>query len=261
MINLSLSKLTVKEFSEFTNTVIKIGEKHQPYAAEMQVFLDSLKGSTPDIELLTKQNKSNAITELIKQDRNRIKELHNAIITQIRAVEKGKIPSLDDALYLIGPLAKNYLSFAYASNSHDININTNNFLLELKSSEAHVNAAKTLGIELFTTELEAVKTRYDLNCSARRSNYAHRRAIRDRELRKVLQTKLQNFIKAKELAEITDSSFDFKPLNTDLEELYSSYRANILNRETRNLNNALKKESVTPTLTSDVTDTSNDELN
>lgn len=248
-------QIRTKEVPGLVNSLLEIVEKHDAEAAGVKAFYELLKEQQPQLELLTNPRIRHPLSELLKSERTRANELCAAIVTQVNAAKKGKLTTLSSALLEIDPFVQKYLTKNYKSSQRVFDKQLNSFLLSVSSTESVRNAAKTIGIDVYCTELSAVKVRIDENNAKRSVDYLARRSIKELKVREAVNQAITNLLRAIELAKVSTKTYNFGPLVTELNLLFTSYRALVRSRSTRRLNNAIKKESVATTAKSDATET------
>ena len=232
------------EASELAVSFLAIVAKHDPQVMGVKPFYDLLKALEPQLSVLTTKRVAHPLTPDIRQDKRHANELCMAVETQLKAAERSKMEAYKAPLLLVSPLAKQYLTGSYRSNQVKFNDKIRNFLDAANKTEEMCNAAKTLGIDKYITELGVVKNRIDQNDALRSEYSVSRRAVKEMQLRKALNKAMSDLLKAIELAKVTNKTFDFGPFDTELGVLFTVYRSKLRSRSTRRLNNAIKKESV-----------------
>ncbi len=248
-------QIRTKEVPGLVNSLLEIVERHDPEAAGVKAFYELLKEQQPQLELLTNPRIRHPLSELLKSERTRANELCAAIITQVNAAKKGKLTTLSSALLVIEPIVQKYLTKNYKSSQREFDKQLNSFLLSIASTESVRNAAKAIGIDVYCTELSAVKVRIDENNVKRSVDYLAQRSIKELKVREAVNQAITNLLRAIELAKVSTKTYNFGPLVTELNLLFTSYRALVRSRSTRRLNNAIKKESAASTAKSVATET------
>lgn len=255
MAKISISMLRNNDIPGFIEFLVRAIEKEDPETIGVKVFLEELKNSLSELELLTEPNTASKYTNLIEKDRAKIKRMCLAIVTQARASSMANMTEHNNAVFMLVPLITKYLILAKKSNWSEYRKKINSFLLAVQSTEEMKNACRTIGIDIYITELLTLKAQLDANFVLRHQENVVRSAIRERNIRKVILKRVSNLLSAIELAKVTNKTFDFGPLTTELNEGFSKYHALFSSRNSRNLNKVIKKESVDLTTKSVATET------
>lgn len=251
----SSGQIRIKEVPGLVNSLLEIVEKHDPEAAGVKAFYELLKEQQAQLELLTNQRIRHPLSESIKSDRIRANELCMAIVAQVNAAKKGKLSTFSDALLQIVPLVQKYMMKNYSASRVAFDKQLNSFLLAVAATESTRNAAKTIGIDVYITELNVVKVRLDENIVKRGVDYLAQRNVKELNVREAVNQAITNLLRAIDLAQVSNKTFNFGPLITELNLLFTPYRALVRSRTTRRLNNAIKKESAATTAKSVATET------
>lgn len=254
MNSISFYQLTQSESAELSLSVLGVVERQNPEVMGVKPLYDLLKAFEPQLSLITTPHVAHPLTLSIETDVKRAKQLCLAIVNQTKAVEQGKVEIHKDALFQIAPLVKKYLAKNYNSNRTAFADGLRNFVDAVNATETMRNAAKALGLEVYITELGVVKSRIDQNNVLRSEDLVAQRTVKEMHLRKALNKAMSNLLKAIDLAEVTNKTFDFGPLKTELGVLFTTYRSKLRSRTTRRLNTAIKKESVATTAKSVATE-------
>lgn len=260
MQKINYSVLTQAEYSEFQFLVLGIVEKHDPAVVGVKPFFDELKASESHLSLLTEPRVKHPLTSSIQQDDKRVRELCLVVLNQLQNTKKSNLSVFEPALFVLEPLAKQYLANNSHSNREKLNDRLRNFLERVKADAAMNGFVKLLGVDMYIAELAVVKSRMDENSATRTEAFVRKRTVREMQIRKSIDQKLLNLLKAIDLAKVTNKTYDFSGLDTELGLLFDTYRSKIRSRTTRNLNKAIKKESAASTTKSVATETLEDGL-
>ena len=246
-----LNLIWIKEIPGLVNGVIGIVEKYDSETLGVKPFFDLLVLQQSQLESYTDPRVSHPLTPVIIADRKRSIELAQAIVSQAKAVEKGKIPAVSEAAFLIVPLIKKYLYKIAQSNSKSVDKSVKSFLAALKDSELLSKASTTTGIDQYVDELMLIYNKMDINTETRRADNAGRRLIKEKKLKGSIMGALTNLLKAIDLAQVHNTAVDYTLVIAELNELFVPYRTLTRSRSTRNKNAIVKKQAVasSPTTT------------
>ena len=255
MITVNWNQLSQSELAKLVISTLVIVERHDPQVMGVKPFYDLLNATEPQLGLLTATRIAHPLTPNIATDDKRARELCLAIVTQLRAVSKSKVAVYESALFMMEPLAKKYLANNYQSNREKLNDSLRNFLDAVTANETIADAAKVLSIDVYITELGAVKSRIDQNSASRSVDFVAQRAVKELQLRKTINKAMSDLLKAIDLAKVTNKAFNFGAFDTEIGVLFTGYRSKLRSRATRRINNVIKKESVATTSKSVATET------
>ncbi len=246
-----LNLIRIKEIPGMVNGVTGVVKKYNPVTLGVKPFFDLLVEQESQLEPFSDPRVSHPLTPVIKDDRKRAKELAQAIVIQAKAVEKGKLPTVSEAAFMIVPLIKKYLYKIALNNSKSLDKSVKSFLAALKDNEALNNASTTTGIDQYVDELKLIYNRMDINTETRRADNAGRRMIKEKKLRGSILGALTNLLKAIDLAQVHNTAVDYTPVIAELNELFVPYRSLTRSRSTRNKNAEIKKQAAasSPTTT------------
>lgn len=254
LINISyLNQIHNKELVVVVNGVVVIVEKHDPVSLGVKPFFDLLVEQQSQLELFSDKRVSHPLSPSILTDRKRVVELAQAIGIQAKAIQKGKATAMSDASYLIVPLIKKHLSKIDKYNSKETEKLIQSFLTALADSEKLSQAATTVGIGGFVTELKLVKSRLDRNSELRIEENSERRITREKKLKASIMNAFTNLMKAIELGQVQNTTVNYEPVIAELNELFVPYRALVRSRSTQKLNAIIKKQTVASSTTTTAT--------
>jgi hypothetical protein len=249
------SSLTIKEFTLLVRKLLELIEKFDPEVIGVKPFFEILKMQQAHLVSINNPRIRHPLSGKIEDDRKLALSLAMAINTQFNAAKQSKISTLLDDLLLLQNFVKINFSKIYKSNVIEFETEISNFLISIKSTEELKNASKALGLDVYITELEVVKKRIDDNSNLRNNDMISRREIKSLNVRKIIEESVNNLLSAIELATVTNTLYDYKPLVTEIEVLYAQYRAKQSAKSTRKINQAIKKESAALSATTFATET------
>jgi hypothetical protein len=250
-----IDSLRTKEIGAFAFSLLSIVEKHNPELIGVKNHFDELNDLVPQLWLFTDSTTRSEYSDLINEDRVRIKQLCNVIISQEKAILIGDLAAHREAIFILNPLITKNLTIAKYSKWMVYSVDVQKFLNEVQASELIIDACKTIGIDLFIAELSAIKLRHDENYKTRNYLKGVRVSLDRPNLRKVILTKVKTLLTAIELAPVSNKTYDFEPLMIELDRIIADINAIVRSKKTRNANKVIQKESVAPTTTSAATET------
>lgn len=240
----------VSELPELVNSVVTIVEKHNPATLGVKPFFDLLVSQQLQIGELQARQFKHPRTVIINQNRKRRLELISAIVTQFRAVGKGKVSGMSEAALLLQPLITKHL-FKYESmSSKTVTGNISTFLLRMSEKEEFAPAAALIGISVYMEELRTVQSLIIADESIRRKDKSDAKIVREKQIRHNTLKAISNLLRAIELAMVHTESVDYTTVVAELNEVLISYRSMVRSRSTANTN-AINKETAasSPTTT------------
>ncbi len=255
-----VTKLNNAEYVAFNRAFKEIVEKYNPELIGIMPVFEELDAFASQVSILIEPRSKHPLTPSIQEDEKRMRELCGMIETQLGLGKKGKKQELDSALLLIEPFAKKYLAKQKTNTRTQLNENVEKFLDIIGSEKAMSDAAKLLNVDVYIAELSEVKGRMIENSATRGEAELERRIQREMQIRKTNNQNILILLKAIDVAKVVNKTFDFSSLNTELGFLFDTYNSKIKARATRNLNNAIKKESAASTTKSVATETLEDGL-
>lgn len=239
------------EFPEFASDIYKVVEKHNRPELKIDEVFSMLKSAMTEVEKITVSERSHPLTAQLQTLRADIDNNLVALTTLIKGVSKIKVENINAAGLKALPVLRRFIS----------GINRKNFFQkrklllllfdEINADPDLVTALETLGLKILIDELKRDVTRIGELQSLRRESKSQAERIRNRLAIANASTAISNLFRSIEIAQKFETTVDYSPLISELNQIMADYRFTISKRsQSEPIEEDIKKTDAPSTTTS-----------
>ena len=239
------------EFPEFASDIYKVVEKHNRPELKIDEVFSMLKSAMTEVEKITVSERSHPLTAQLQTLRADIDNNLVALTTLIKGVSKIKVENINAAGLKALPVLRRFIS----------GINRKNFFQkrklllllfdEINADPDLVTALETLGLKILIDELKRDVTRIGELQSLRRESKSQAERIRNRLAITNASTAISNLFRSIEIAQKFETTVDYSPLISELNQIMADYRFTISKRsQSEPIEEDIKKTDAPSTTTS-----------
>lgn len=239
------------EFPEFASDIYKVVEKHNRPELKIDEVFSMLKSAMTEVEKITVSERSHPLTAQLQTLRADIDNNLVALTTLIKGVSKIKVENINAAGLKALPVLRRFIS----------GINRKNFFQkrklllllfdEINADPDLVTALETLGLKILIDELKRDVTRIGELQSLRRESKSQAEKIRNRLAITNASTAISNLFRSIEIAQKFETTVDYSPLISELNQIMADYRFTISKRsQSEPIEEDIKKTDAPSTTTS-----------
>ena len=239
------------EFPEFASDIYKVVEKHNRPELKIDEVFSMLKSAMTEVEKITVSERSHPLTAQLQTLRADIDNNLVALTTLTKGVSKIKVENINAAGLKALPVLRRFIS----------GINRKNFFQkrklllllfdEINADPDLVTALETLGLKILIDELKRDVTRIGELQSLRRESKSQAERIRNRLAITNASTAISNLFRSIEIAQKFETTVDYSPLISELNQIMADYRFTISKRsQSEPIEEDIKKTDAPSTTTS-----------
>lgn len=248
---LSAKSFRVIEFPEFASDICKVVEKHDPARLKIEEVFNMTRSAMTEVEKITVIERSHPLTAQLQTLRTTICNDLVALTTLIRGVSKIRVEPVSGAAQKAIPVLNRFVS----------GINVKNFfqkrkllllLFEEINNDTELAAAiETLGLKVLTDELKRNVALVGELQSQRRASKSQAEKIKNRLAVQNASMAISNLFKSIEIAQKYETTVDYSPLISELNQIMADYRYTISKRlQNEPVEEDIKKTDAPSTTTS-----------
>ena len=244
--SISLSRLLKVELPGFIATTILILKKHDVEKLHLDFWLKVLEKNNQQVKTLkVPLGGGHPLSAQVASWHNERLKFISSIITQMRGITKGDLPSLRYDVHIANEVVKTYLSDYKKLNKMSIESQINNFLNVIEKDANIKNVFLKLGLMPYIDALEVAHQNHG-------KYYAKRRTLKTKELKrddnKAIKREgelaLRSFFEHLDIANKTYPELNYAPLIRELNVLIAEHTNLINTRATYNKKRALKAKAI-----------------
>jgi len=236
------------EYTIFVSQLVAIFLKYNAELLHLKKSFERLTAFIPDLENIKAQELSSAYSILIHDLDVQRDNLFNAIVNQVKNIEKSGLASLAGHVAVLNRLLDKHGRDIAADNYNAETKRLNDLLTEI-SSNAEVSAAiVAANLSLFVDELRTVNTEFNSKFMQRTQTDSAIEVVDARVIRTESDKALIAFFDAFEFCSSEYDELDYQTPANELNEHISHYKTQLKARDTRRTNgkDTTTEEAIAP---------------
>lgn len=236
------------EYTIFVSQLVAIFMKYNAELLHLKKSFERLKAFIPDLEKIKAQELGSAYSNLIHNLDVQRDNLFNAIVNQVKNIEKSGLTSLAEHVVVLNRLLDKHGRDIATANYNAETKRLNDLLAEI-STNAEVSAAiVATNLSLFVDELRTVNTEFNSKFMQRTEEDSAVEVIDARAIRTESDKALVAFFDAFEFCSTEYDDLDYQTPANELNELISHYKTQLKARDTRRANgkDTTTEEAIAP---------------
>ena len=234
ILNISFSKLLKLDVQFLASSVIAIVEKHDPEALKIKEIFDILVKQKPQIKLLKVGYGAHPITLKLSNLRTKRDAYAQAMIDQMKTLERVKESGKEEALIVAKPIVFRYLQNLSKNKEKSIRQTLIQFFDLVAENGQFQTALETLDLLSYLDKLQSVNTVIDEEYELRRENVSARPKDKTPDLVASIMSDIRDLFKQIEVAQIKHPEIDYTPLIDELNNEIARAKAEIKARKSIN---------------------------
>ncbi|HEY6915857.1 MAG TPA: DUF6261 family protein [Paludibacter sp.] len=236
IIRISLKNFRNSEYTIFVSQLVAIFMKYNAELLHLKKSFERLKAFIPDLEKIKAQELSSAYSTLIHDLDVQRDNLFNAIVNQVKNIEKSGLASLAGHVAVLNRLLDKHGRDIATVNYNAETKRLNDLLAEISSSTEISAAIAATNLNLFVDELRAVNTEFNSKFMQRTEDDAAIEVVDARAIRTESDKELIAFFEAFEFCSSEYDGLDYQTPANELNEHISYYKTQLKARDTRRAN-------------------------
>ncbi len=249
----SFLRIRKQEFPEIINGTITIVAKHDPVMLLIDRMFNRLLAMQKQLPLLSEKRSSRPLTNVLKNQGSKRKELIQAIVLQVQAEEKAALASQSESVASIMPLIQMHFVNLARANQKVVYQEVNDFLGKVRTDTGLSQVVQELGINVYIDELQTLQQSISETLTARIEDQYPNRSVDKKQIKANIIEAFQQLLSFIELVVVEHDDIDCSALINELNEFLAPYQALVKSRISRSKKAATKTTTVAPSLTTNAT--------
>lgn len=239
---ITFTRLRRDEFSYLVKQVIKVLRHYEPERLHLTFAFGELQLAYAQLDLLNLPNKKHPISVKVLELREERVYIIQAILMQIKTMEKTSKVLAIPQLELLRPIAHEYLRPILYRNSNEQTTGIGKLFIALDSDAELQALLERLDLTALFEELRRVNQAY-FSTGVDRIHTTERNIVTTAEARARGEKALRNLMKTIDVSQLQHTEIDYSDLISKMNELFTTYAAQVKARTTISKKNKAKKKN------------------
>jgi hypothetical protein len=236
IIRISLKNFRNSEYTIFVRQLVAIFLKYNAELLHLKKAFERFTAFMSDLENVKAQDLSSAYSNLIHDLDVQRDNLFNAIVNQVKNIEKSGLTSLTGHVVVLNRLLDKHGRDIATVNYNAETKRLNDLLTEISSSAELSVAIAATNLNLFVDELRTVNTEFNSKFMQRTEKDSAIEVVDARAIRTESDKALVAFFDAFEFCSTEYDDLDYQTPANEMNELISHYKSQLKARNTRRSN-------------------------